>query len=163
MDGHGRISNTEVYIFQTLTRWIRIKQIYRSNFLNQKFIYSIIPWCVLMLYFRCCKCPGYGHRCTNHCPNKCSDRKIFHGRILYLEGTLIDARANVSCDGGFHISGQSTCTKTSTIKCVKSEYGSLWISHNSSTIPKCERMGKYFGNSLYFLSFYWTVYKWPKV
>ena len=61
--------------------------------------------------------------------------------MLYLEGTLNGARANVSCDGGFHISGKSTCTKTETVKCIKSEFGSGWRSHNGSTIPSCERMG----------------------
>ena len=74
--------------------------------------------------------------------NKCRDQKVFHGRILHLEGSLNGARANVSCNGGFHINGQSTCVKTETVQCTKSNYGSEWRSNNDSLIPSCERMGR---------------------
>ena len=95
-----------------------------------------------MLLNSCCKCPENGDMCNNHCMNMCPDQKVFHGRMLYLEGSLNGARANVSCDGGFHISGKSTCTRTETIYCTKSQFGSEWRSSNASLIPKCERMGK---------------------
>ena len=62
--------------------------------------------------------------------------------MLYLEGSLNKARANVSCDGGFHISGKSTCMRTETVYCEKLKHGSEWRSKNASVIPKCERMGK---------------------
>ena len=110
--------------------------------------YSIVFWLIFKLiilwkyHFSCCKCPEEEQECKNHCLNKCPDQKIFHGRILYLEGSLNGARANVSCDGGFHIIGQSTCEKTETIYCRKFNYGSSWSNHASSVVPTCERMGK---------------------
>ena len=93
-------------------------------------------------HFSCCKCPDGEKECKSHCLNKCPDQKIFHGRILYLEGSLTGARANVSCDGGFHIRGQPTCVKTETIYCRKFEYGSVWTNVKGSVVPACERMGK---------------------
>ena len=97
----------------------------------------------------CCKCSEYRDTCMNHCLNNCPDQKIFHGRMLYLEGSLNRARANVSCDGGFHISGKSTCMRTETVYCKKSRYGSEWRSSNGSLIPKCERMGERYTSSFY--------------
>ena len=96
----------------------------------------------LVLIYSCCKCPGHQIVCKNHCLNKCDDRKVFHGRILFLEGSLHGARANVSCDGGFHVRDQSICIKTETVQCIKSKYGCDWRSHSGSSIPSCDRMGK---------------------
>ena len=96
----------------------------------------------LVLIYSCCKCPGNQIVCKNHCLNKCDDRKVFHGRILFLEGSLHGARANVSCDGGFHVRDQSICIKTETVQCIKSKYGCDWRSHSGSSIPSCDRMGK---------------------
>ena len=96
----------------------------------------------LILIYSCCKCPGHQIVCKNHCLNKCDDRKVFHGRILFLEGSLHGARANVSCDGGFHVRDQSICIKTETVQCIKSKYGCDWRSHTGLSIPSCDRMGK---------------------
>ena len=149
VDSCRRNADSSVSLFDTLSDLLfAIPKLINNAFILYWFLSNIL-FCemqqnntYLVLIYSCCKCPGNHIVCKNHCVNKCDDRKVFHGRILFLEGSLHGARANVSCDGGFHVRDQSICIKTETVQCIKSNYGCDWRSHSGLSIPSCERMGK---------------------
>ena len=140
MDSCRRNADSSVLLFNTSSDLLFAIIILNENTYNNTITTHITIY--LVLIYSCCKCPGHQIVCKNHCFNKCYDRKVFHGRILFLEGSLHGARANVSCDGGFHIRDQSICIKTETVQCIKSKHGCDWRSHSGSSIPSCDRMGK---------------------
>ena len=152
VDSCRRNADSSVSLFDTLSDLLFAIPRF-INYINNAFILSFLSnnsfherqqiGIYLVLLYSCCKCPGHQIVCKNHCLNKCDDRKIFHGRILFLEGSLLGARANVSCDGGFHVRGvNNICIKTETVQCIKSKYGCDWRSQSGLSIPSCDRMGK---------------------
>ena len=93
---------------------------------------------------RCCQCPEDGP-CRGHCPDEVfcpQDQVIHHGRMKFLYGNVVGARALVSCDGGFHINGYHICRHSNVAICTSSPYGRQWTGRKTNELmPTCDKIG----------------------